>query len=45
LFVLFTVWLSTISPCWFLWFSIFFLSFDFSVFSFSLCFVSFTIVS
>jgi hypothetical protein len=25
LFVLFVVWLSTISPCWFLWFSIFFL--------------------
>jgi hypothetical protein len=22
---LFAVWLSTISPCWFLWFSIFFL--------------------
>jgi hypothetical protein len=24
LFVFFAVWLSTISPCWFLWFSFFF---------------------
>jgi hypothetical protein len=45
LFVLFTVWLSTISPCWFLWFSFFIFSFSFSFYSFFLGFVSFTIVS
>jgi hypothetical protein len=38
LFVLLTIWLSTISPCWFLWFSFFF-------FFLFLGFVSFTIVS
>jgi hypothetical protein len=44
LFVLFAVWLSTISPCWFLWLSFFF-SLSFSFLSFFLGFVSFTIVT
>jgi hypothetical protein len=45
LFILFAVWLSTTSPCWFLWFSFFFPSFSFSFLSLFLGFVSFTIVS